>query len=247
MFKKDHNYSEFNSYDLLKFIAITTMIIDHLGFFFFPNIEILRAIGRIAYPLFIFCVGYNQKYSFDYRLLMLGLLMLFFNYICNINTFNPATSLLSSILFSIIITRLVMHYLVPIFTDRNIYMITFLLWCMNFITFQFFQYGTAGIVIAICGYLIRNNTTKLTNNSLFLLINLFIYAAFEAIKMKFSLIDTSLLFIEFFILFRILEHFKIYPISVKTNYTKLILPVSRNSLIIYFVHYELFYLLHKII
>lgn len=223
------------------------MIIDHLGLFFFPDIVVFRVIGRIAYPLFIFCVGYNQKYSFDYKLLMLAILMLLFDYICNVNSFELSRILLSSILFSVIIIRLFLYYVSPIFTNRNIYIITFLLWCINFVAFQFFQYGSAGISIAICGYLIRNNTIKLTNTSLLLLINLLMYAAFEATKMRFSFVNTSLLFIEFAALFGMLIKFKIYPIHISANYAKLMLPISRYSLMIYFIHYELFYLFNKIL
>lgn len=39
---------------MLKWIAIVTMVIDHVGAILFPEIEILRYIGRIAFPLFAF-------------------------------------------------------------------------------------------------------------------------------------------------------------------------------------------------
>ena len=36
----------------LKMIAIVAMLIDHIGAVLFPQIEILRIIGRIAFPIF---------------------------------------------------------------------------------------------------------------------------------------------------------------------------------------------------
>ncbi|MEK4487888.1 TraX family protein [Psychrobacillus sp. FSL H8-0484] len=39
--------------DLLKWIALITMIIDHIGIVFFPDEAIYRVIGRIAFPIFI--------------------------------------------------------------------------------------------------------------------------------------------------------------------------------------------------
>lgn len=39
--------------DLLKWIAVITMVIDHVGYVFFPGQEIFRAIGRLAFPIFI--------------------------------------------------------------------------------------------------------------------------------------------------------------------------------------------------
>lgn len=40
----------------LKMIAIITMLIDHIGFIFFPQISIFRLIGRISFPIFCFLI-----------------------------------------------------------------------------------------------------------------------------------------------------------------------------------------------
>ena len=40
----------------LKIIAITTMLIDHIGCILFPDVIIFRAIGRIAFPIFCFLI-----------------------------------------------------------------------------------------------------------------------------------------------------------------------------------------------
>lgn len=45
----------------LKFLACILMLIDHIGFAFFPKIAILRAIGRLAFPIFAF----QASVSFD--------------------------------------------------------------------------------------------------------------------------------------------------------------------------------------
>jgi hypothetical protein len=50
-----------NYQDLLKTIAIIAVILDHLGLYFFPKYQILRAVGRFAMPIFCFFVGYNYK------------------------------------------------------------------------------------------------------------------------------------------------------------------------------------------
>jgi hypothetical protein len=46
------------SYDFLKFFAVVTMLIDHVGFFFFPDQPWLRAIGRLSFPCWMFLVGF---------------------------------------------------------------------------------------------------------------------------------------------------------------------------------------------
>lgn len=38
----------------LKMIAVITMIIDHVGFMFFADVEVLRIIGRLSLPIFAF-------------------------------------------------------------------------------------------------------------------------------------------------------------------------------------------------
>lgn len=38
--------------DLLKLIAIITMLIDHTGLLLFPELRLMRTIGRIAFPIF---------------------------------------------------------------------------------------------------------------------------------------------------------------------------------------------------
>ena len=33
------------------------MLIDHFGLMFYPNIVVFRAIGRLAMPIFAYCIG----------------------------------------------------------------------------------------------------------------------------------------------------------------------------------------------
>jgi len=51
----------------LKLVGIVTMIIDHLGYFFFPAYTFLRIIGRIAFPIFAFQIGIGYKNTHDFK------------------------------------------------------------------------------------------------------------------------------------------------------------------------------------
>ena len=42
--------------DLLKLVAIAAMLVDHIGGAFFPEIPVFRWIGRLAFPLFCYCL-----------------------------------------------------------------------------------------------------------------------------------------------------------------------------------------------
>lgn len=51
----------------LKVIAAITMTIDHVGMILFPQTEIFRMIGRIAFPLFAFFVAEGCRYTHNKR------------------------------------------------------------------------------------------------------------------------------------------------------------------------------------
>ncbi len=47
----------------LKLLAIITMLIDHVGAVFYPNLIILRIIGRISFPIFAFLIAEGFFYT----------------------------------------------------------------------------------------------------------------------------------------------------------------------------------------
>ena len=53
----------FLSGNALKFIAALSMLADHIGMIFFPNIQIFRIIGRLAFPIFAFMIAEGCRYT----------------------------------------------------------------------------------------------------------------------------------------------------------------------------------------
>lgn len=43
--------------DLLKWIGILSMVIDHVGYIFFPEEEWFRSVGRLAFPIFAYLIA----------------------------------------------------------------------------------------------------------------------------------------------------------------------------------------------
>lgn len=62
----------------LKLIAITTMLIDHIGAIFFPGVEWLRMIGRLAFPIFAYFISEGYIKTSNIKKYMLRLLIFAF-------------------------------------------------------------------------------------------------------------------------------------------------------------------------
>ena len=140
------------SYDLLKSLALLLMILDHVGFFFYPENEWFRVVGRASMPIWLFLIGYARSRDLSKPIwIAAGLLAL--------APFILGGSLLPlNILVTIIICRLVLDFAARIIFhdwERMCYggfIIAILMIC----TFMFFEYGTAALLIALSGYLARH-------------------------------------------------------------------------------------------
>ena len=64
-----------NLYDYLKIVAIVTMVIDHVWYYFFPDALWLRLIGRIAFPIFLFLVWFSWSYKRRWDIVLLWVVL----------------------------------------------------------------------------------------------------------------------------------------------------------------------------
>lgn len=53
--------------NFLKLVAISSMLIDHVGKIFFPDNMVLAVIGRIAFPLFAYCIVVGCLYTHNVK------------------------------------------------------------------------------------------------------------------------------------------------------------------------------------
>lgn len=63
----------------LKIIACVFMVVDHVGVFLLPHLEILRILGRISFPIFAYFIAEGCRYTRNKLkrfLLVLGLMVL---------------------------------------------------------------------------------------------------------------------------------------------------------------------------
>lgn len=155
-----HRYGAPNTLDRIKFIALIIMTIDHLGYFIFPDVSELRAIGRVTMPVWFFLVGYYtanaeagdwRRYAkkwriyFIYTALMVGL-----DFFASMPIF-PLAALSSMFVCQ---AMLLMPYVRQKLTEKP-FEIQVLLLFLLIPTMLLFEYGAQGLLFAVLGYLIR--------------------------------------------------------------------------------------------
>ena len=163
---------------VLKWIAVLTMVIDHVGAILFPDQIWMRVIGRVAFPIYAYCLAEGFRYTSDYRR-YLGRLALF--------------AILSEIPFDLA------FYGVPFsFAHQHVFFTLtlglILLWVLErcreqlllcagaFAVLCFLaqalhmDYGAGGLLMVFAFYLARQGTSPWIGWGIFVFINLFGYA-----------------------------------------------------------------------
>ncbi len=144
--------ADITSYDLVKTFAVITMIVDHLGFYFFPENLWFRAVGRASFPVWFFLIGYANSREVPPKFIIGAFLLLLFDYITGLAV------LPLNVLFTLMGIRLSIDFLMkPVMNGRlPIWSLGALLLLLAIPTYFASEYGTQGVIMAILGYLIRH-------------------------------------------------------------------------------------------
>ena len=157
----------------LKLIALVSMLIDHVGVIFCSSLpiiiyNILRSIGRIAFPIFAYFIAEGFYYTKNRRKYMLTLLI--FSIISQ-----PIFYLITNnaIFFNVLITFLISTILMFLYdkfyreqsdTKQMMFYLLFGLVIATCIIFSMFNitcdYGLFGILLTFLFYVYKNNTNK---------------------------------------------------------------------------------------
>lgn len=138
--------------DSLKMIGILSMIIDHIGLLFFPGVEFLRIIGRMAFPIFAFGIakGYKRTSNFQQytkRLLVFALI-----------SQGPYLLMVDNFRLNILFTLLLSILFIYAF-DKKRYVIGVLV--VLFAILVPIDYGIYGIAMAFLFYYLDSRSTAL--------------------------------------------------------------------------------------
>lgn len=145
------------SYDVMKAAAIVLMVIDHLGAFFFPENDWLRALGRLCVPMWFFLIGYARSRHIP-KDWIIGALIL----IAGTWYFEERVFYLN-ILVTMVIVRLTLDFFAPLFL-KNLPLFALasvLCAALAFHTTAYTDYGTLAVPLAMLGLAARQGTLTL--------------------------------------------------------------------------------------
>jgi hypothetical protein len=135
--------------EILKWIAVATMTVDHVGAIFYPSYEVLRIIGRISFPLFSFLIALGMESTHNVK-----------NYFIRLFIF----ALISQIPFSLALGTGILEHLNIFFTlSFGVLFIYFLqkksmlILLPMLVSILNFDYGVYGILIIGSMYILREN------------------------------------------------------------------------------------------
>lgn len=171
--------------ETIKLLAITTMLIDHIGYVFFGDIELFRIIGRLAFPLFAYQLTVGFIHTSNIRKYLSRILIFAFLSIVPYGLIFNWTKL--NILFTLALALLILH----IVENLNLRIGYCLILTPLFLPME---YGIYGIVLILALYYMRKN---LSASVLIIVIATLFYSLFFEIYIQlFSLFGVLIVLLD---------------------------------------------------
>lgn len=140
----------------LKIIAILSMLIDHIGYIFFPDETIFRAFGRIAFPIFCFLIveGFHHTRSHLNYLIRLAVFAAISEIPFDLAFFGTAFDWQHQNVFFTLALGLISIFCLEEMNSRRIYVLPLILtWAAAY--FLHCDYGIGGVILISVLYLTR--------------------------------------------------------------------------------------------
>ena len=214
------------------------MIIDHIGFFFYPNIILFRILGRVSAPIFFFLIGFSPGRKTNYLLIIYGIALTIFHFITEQTIFQL------DVLFTLFIAK----YLRKNLTENNISLLFIISFVFEMLFRPYIQYGGIMFLFTLLGYykkiedeqLLTKFITIFGTYTLYLIIGFYIHFSMENQPMFFLISLILILALEMFVCGYLLYNFSLKR-RIKYQFINFVIKaIARNSLHLYFVHVILF-------
>jgi hypothetical protein len=216
------------------------MIIDHTGYYFFPDDLWWRAIGRLSAPVWLFLIGFARSRDLSPRLWAGAGILILASFACGDGIF-PVNILVTILLIRIFIDRIAVYMLSE---KQRMIAVAVLLFAAAIPTGIFMDYGSIGLIVALYGYLVRQRTEgrPVKAERIFAAYACFSYFFFAFIAYGFAPAQSQFVMFGETLLFTLLYYFR--PM-VFTPHAPVVFPdilrfVGRHTLEIYVIHLLLF-------
>lgn len=173
------------TYDLVKTLAIILTVLDHVGYFFYPDNEWFRVVGRACIPIWCFLVGYANSRDTGKDILIWATVLWLSNFIFGGNIF-PL-----NMLFTIIACRLLLDVTARVmFKNWEPMLYGFALFMLAVLPTMFMvEYGTAALLLVLAGYAVRHRSeldVSPNTQRLYILGSVTIYALSQLVLFPFD-------------------------------------------------------------
>ena len=175
---------DLTSYDFLKALALILMVLDHVGYYFFPEELWWRTFGRICAPAWLFLIGYASSRDLSLKMWVGASSLIILDQMTGVPV------LPFNILATIIVIRLCLNPLMNFSLGNHwrIWVISVFLLIWFLPSWMTVEYGTHGLILAMMGYLVRNRDMvieKLGNDKLVFQYTLFSFVSYLLITQSF--------------------------------------------------------------
>lgn len=239
MFKPyDHYGDRLNSYDLLKLLALAAMVLDHIGYYLMPDVPWLRAVGRVAFPLFLFLVGYSGVWTVKKDIFLWALVLT----ACNLFAYNELVPF--TILVSIMLVRLVMGRLLKHFRPGVVLVAIFFAVCvLTYDATGFLDYNSIAFLFSMSGYLQRERPrSALTLIFLYMSMGFHYFVELTVFHDFFTKTDTAIMTLGLAVVLVLMHRFTIKAVPanwIPKGARRVLMWASRNTLHLYGIHVAL--------
>ena len=189
----------FLSSNILKIVACISMLLDHIGFIFFPQYVIFRILGRVAFPIFAFMIAEGCFYTKNKlkRLLVMSSFALIMQIGLYIFTGMTDFNIFIHFSLSIIVIYLIDYIeekiknkqliFAIITTLATILLLAYLYWFSENYNYLYSNYGIFAIIMPVVLYVIKKYLPNINHIVCVPVICIFMYLMLLKIKFPYQL------------------------------------------------------------
>jgi hypothetical protein len=244
-----------NSHDLLKVLAISVMVVDHVGRFFVDDNVWMRIVGRMAAPMFFFLIGYSGSYRFKPQILMLGVALSTIYALTSTSDSLVECILPLNILLSFIVIKALLDRFDPAAWDSGSLVAALaVLLVVAFPTYLLVEYGSLGLCYAI-GARLLSQRHPLARFWLCVTVGLHFVFEMGALLLLNDAVPASILPYAiptlaglFLVNLAIFVNYRFRTFDIKLSWIRIpVIYISRYSLQIYFFHLAAFMIVSRLV